>query len=849
VASVRISENSSFAIFSLEIENEGSATIEAIHFPHILHVSGLGENYEDDNLVIPSHNGRLINNPTENLDRYSSIYPSGFQNMQFIAYYDDDTGFYFATYDENANTKSISWIRDESKNTSIEFTHFPIFDYGSSYILEYDVIIGSFNGDWYTAADIYRKWAHERWWCTKEDKVTWLPEIGVSTHYSPHDERNMTYEDRILKNQEHQKYFDTPILLSVSGWENGGAWSYGNYFPPKEGWEKFDEVVTELHKNNTRIWLFISGHQISTESESWLNGTSKSYAILGEEGSYIISEDESKTALMCPYTDYWKEHLKGYVKTLAKHGVDVIQLDGFPWLPPEPCLNTSHGHPPSLSGNQYSITWLKILNETKEAARSINPQMIFSGEGGAEIFIPFLDLYHSRDSMAETFDPEVYNGTTSVIPLFDYVYHNHIVFVSQGGAPFSKDETASLNRLAFSRKLVWGEISQYSINQPFGEIQEDPLIEYIKRCSNARSTYAQKFLSNSTPVKPEKIPSPSTMVEIDGLPWVCEEGEITGECIREKEVPSLQYGAWKAYDGSIGYIMTNIADSQINLKHEINTTLPVPYLVYLVKDGILEYAEITHEELYDLDLTIEPLEIVFLMFAPPDETSPKANAGSDIVVPEDTTVVFDGSGSTDNQGIVDYTWTFKDRYEKITLKDVHPSYNFKNPGSYVVALNVTDAMNNFDIDIFEVHVMDTTEPVARAGPNRIARVDENIIFDASQSTDNVRILSYEWDFGDGINRTFPIEIHSYTEPGTYNVTLKVKDWVGNIATDTVTVTVEEKLPRSSIETHGFLSWISTGGKLILILIGISFAIFLIPFILLTRSSTKRKNYRKHKRFT
>lgn len=45
--------------------------------------------------------------------------------------------------------------------------------------------------------------------------------------------------------------------------------------------------------------------------------------------------------------------------------------------------------------------------------------------------------------------------------------------------------------------------------------------------------------------------------------------------------------------------------------------------------------------------------------APPaDTTPPLANAGPDQTVDEDTPVTFDGSGSTDDVGIVNYTWTF-----------------------------------------------------------------------------------------------------------------------------------------------------------------------------------------------
>ncbi|MGQ9459769.1 MAG: PKD domain-containing protein [Candidatus Bathyarchaeaceae archaeon] len=87
-------------------------------------------------------------------------------------------------------------------------------------------------------------------------------------------------------------------------------------------------------------------------------------------------------------------------------------------------------------------------------------------------------------------------------------------------------------------------------------------------------------------------------------------------------------------------------------------------------------------------------------------------------------------------------------------------------------------------------------PVADAGSNQRVRVGVNVTFDASGSTDDVCIVGYEWDFGDGTNGTGKITSHVYTELGTYTVTLTVWDSAGNNATDSiiVTVTVSDEFP-------------------------------------------------------
>jgi parallel beta-helix repeat protein len=85
---------------------------------------------------------------------------------------------------------------------------------------------------------------------------------------------------------------------------------------------------------------------------------------------------------------------------------------------------------------------------------------------------------------------------------------------------------------------------------------------------------------------------------------------------------------------------------------------------------------------------------------------------------------------------------------------------------------------------------DTTDPVADAGSDQTVVEDTTVSFDAGGSNDNVGIVSYEWDFGDGTTGTGITVTHTYTEPGTYSVTLTVTDAAGNSNTDSITITVE-----------------------------------------------------------
>ncbi|MDH3365913.1 MAG: PKD domain-containing protein [Thermoplasmata archaeon] len=177
-----------------------------------------------------------------------------------------------------------------------------------------------------------------------------------------------------------------------------------------------------------------------------------------------------------------------------------------------------------------------------------------------------------------------------------------------------------------------------------------------------------------------------------------------------------------------------------------------------------------------------------------DDIDPEADAGPDQTVDIGEEVTFDGSGSSDNSGIIEnYTWTFEYDDDERQLYGIDPKFTFEIGGEYLVMLTIEDAVGNYDTDTVTIRV--NSPPDADAGPDQTVDIGEEVTFDGSGSSDNSgTIENYTWTFvydGEeeelyGVSPSFVFEI-----AGEYTVELTVTDAVGLTDTDEVVITVEE----------------------------------------------------------
>lgn len=154
------------------------------------------------------------------------------------------------------------------------------------------------------------------------------------------------------------------------------------------------------------------------------------------------------------------------------------------------------------------------------------------------------------------------------------------------------------------------------------------------------------------------------------------------------------------------------------------------------------------------------------------------------------TVNFNGTGSSAVRPIASYAWDFGNG-QTATGPTAFTTYS--TPGVYQAKLTVTDDQGDKDVSIktITVNTPPNVLPIAAIGSSGTGgQAPYTVSFDGTGSSDpDGSITSYAWDFGNDRTATTPTGSATYTQPGTYTVTLTVTDNQGATGTATRQIVV------------------------------------------------------------
>jgi hypothetical protein len=501
--------------------------------------------------------------------------------MQFSTLFEgkNNNGLYLATHDSEANVKKFGYDIDE-KGRSLKYgiRNYPegmgIPGSRSSYMMPYDVVIGVYEGDWITASKIYRDWAINQKWCSKgklsqrKDIPKWYLNTVVWFAGGPTD--NMI---------PLAKYLDVPTAFQWYNWQKfPHDVNYPDYFPPIA---EFSEKAKQLQSAGIKIVPYINSRVWDIDSKSWSSENPQSSAckvpyklfddlisyskwptsVWQDLTIYLEHWNERSFAVMCPTTKVWQDKQSEIITRLvSEYGVDGVYMDQIASCQPTYCFDTNHSH--SIGGGSYWVEgYRKMVEICKENARKKNPEMILTTEDFAE---PFIDVFDGLLACNAN------NIAPDLIPMFKYVYSGYYItfgrytsnFFSEtgrspeGGSIYS---TGLPFMMRNAQMFLWGEQMGWF----------DPIIlklgnsdtEYLKvLCKTLDKELVKKFLFYGEMVRPPKLAGDNPVLS---AAW--------NENQKKTEMPAVSHSAWKAQDGTLGLVFTNLDNSDHTISYNVDT--------------------------------------------------------------------------------------------------------------------------------------------------------------------------------------------------------------------------------------------------------------------------------------
>ncbi|HMA83878.1 MAG TPA: NosD domain-containing protein [Candidatus Thermoplasmatota archaeon] len=225
---------------------------------------------------------------------------------------------------------------------------------------------------------------------------------------------------------------------------------------------------------------------------------------------------------------------------------------------------------------------------------------------------------------------------------------------------------------------------------------------------------------------------------------------------------------------------------------DVNQSVNLSSFTWEFEDGYTATGEIIERLFessgnYSVELTVEneyggnDTDSTYVIVTP-DELAPTIEISTqELVVTEDSTLFTIKSIVTDNVEVENVTLSYwmdnesniqtvvmNQKSEKVFEKTVVLSKAYDD---FYCIVNATDVSGNN---------ADTTSPFAVFSSDPVVNVSESVEFDASDSFDlDGEIISYQWDFGNGITKNGIIINYEFSADGTYDVVLTVTDDEGN----------------------------------------------------------------------
>lgn len=633
VVHIRLDEGSSLVRWSMSLRGlTGEDEAAEIDFPLL---GGLRGSMDDD-LAVSTWLGSLIKRPRQSVGpdrpRIGWSWPSpGLLSMQMIALYDPQGGgLYFASNDSLSYAKTFN-ISMDSLTTQWSVRHYPSRGEGD-YEMPYEAVCGPFQGDWLSAAQLYRQWATSQKWCRQSRFASGqTPRWALDTDlwiWNRQQSANVLGEALAMKRR-------TGARVNVLWhWWHGCSYDEGfpEYLPPREGAEPFRQAVRQARKQGVHAIVYMNSIQWGESTQSWKQMGAEPYAVHGAAGqtfpyAYNVFTG-NRLVPMCMATDFWRRHYAALADSVVNlYGVAGVYMD-------QACLNMScydpaHGHPIG-GGNYWAPSFRRLTDEIRHRAPAT-----LAGEGSGEDWIPALDLFLTLEASRER-----YMGPTNTetIPLYQAVYHDYaITFGSYSSLVYPPyddlwpDEYRPANReqslpddfnmqfrMEQARAFVWGMQPTLANCHDFLWDKKPQEMAFLRRLVGVRRR-ALKYLLYGVYTRAPQLDIPTRQIPLSRISiYAGRRGSTLTQDSRPE--PLVYAGAWRAKDGSLALALAHIGDGEWSQHLRFRTSdygLSPSCRVWLIDERGRHKLPACHDGWADIPLSMGPRDVQVLVFGKP----------------------------------------------------------------------------------------------------------------------------------------------------------------------------------------------------------------------------------------
>lgn len=591
---VRGGADQRFSRWTLRLANHTGLLITDVQFPMVVSPYRLGGAPGSEAVLWPLNAGSLIQAPQpQNLaadcphiwqmcpENGDTIHYPGLVFAQFMAYYNDRAGIFLGCEDTAGRIKLIRPVHREP-GLRLGLAHVGDWPTRGERQLEYEVVLGSFAGDWHAAAELYRDWSLLQPWASRplhqrRDVPGWLLDspphiilrIQGELDFGPTlpNEQFLPYPKMVPLLDQLALRLQAPLVPVIMSWERPGPWIYPDCFPPAGGEAALKEFCTQARQRGWHIGTFCNGTR-------WVVGHFWS----GYEGrDFFAARNGAQSVCRTHEGAMWKEGwdaswrpsyacclaapqtlelANDFVRRVAGMGLDWIQfLDQNVGCATFPCFAADHGHPPApgqwmTQQMQRLVADFHTLRDRELVEGDNARHLAFSVECPVnEFFLPDFEVCDVR-----VIPPGHRGHGGGFVPLYHFLYHEFILI--QGGFGSAPEPYHLPIRNAYN--LVIGQIPG-AVMKGDGQLlnldtmnwapwapqvgSDEDAVEVLRRTTALRRGPARDFLVYG------RMLAPTRAAGIQTMRW--QHGGY------DNQLPALFHAAWQTPGGRFGLVLAN----------------------------------------------------------------------------------------------------------------------------------------------------------------------------------------------------------------------------------------------------------------------------------------------------